>query len=144
MNMPNLNRAVRTQVEILRQPKTGRVIVTSDAKFFASQQPAYALFNGRCEDLLAALPDKPMFDLVVTSPPYNIGKSYEQKVEFKQYKETHRAVIVEIIKRIKPTGSLCWQVGNHVLSSSNNRGSIYPLDYLFHPMFEELGLVLRD
>lgn len=124
--------------------KNNPVLVTSDATAFAGQKPDCGLFQGRCEDLLAALPEKPIFDLVVTSPPYNIGKPYEQTVELEEYKATQKSVIGALVKRLKPTASLCWQVGNYVLSSKNNRGSIYPLDFLFHPMFEEFGLVLRN
>lgn len=134
----------RAQLEIVRQKKAGLVLVTADAQHFRNQHPDYGLFQGRCEELLAALPEKPLFDLIVSSPPYNIGKPYEQKVELQQYKATQKIVITELCKRLKPTGSLCWQVGNYVVSSKNNRGSIYPLDYLFHPIFEELGLVLRN
>jgi len=126
-----------------RQPKD-RVFATSDQLAFAKKKPDYGLFQGRCEDLLAALPESSIFDHVVSSPPYNIGKPYEQKIELERYKAAQKAVIAELVKRLKPTGSLCWQIGNHVLSSKNNRGSIYPLDFLFHPIFEEQGLVLRN
>lgn len=34
------------------------------------------LFNGDCIDLLKSMPDESV-DLVVTSPPYCIGKAYE-------------------------------------------------------------------
>jgi adenine-specific DNA-methyltransferase len=145
-DMANAKRQAAGRFEVLRRPKTrgGGVVVTSDANVFSRQRLDYALYNGRCEDLLATLPENPLFDRVVTSPPYNIGKPYEQKVELQEYRKTQKAVIVEIVKRLKPTGSLCWQVGNYVVSSSNNRGSIYPLDHLFHPLFDELGLVLRN
>ncbi len=132
------------QLEIVPQPKNSAVLVTDDANLFAKKRPEYGLFHGRCEKLLAALPEKPLFDLVVSSPPYNIGKPYEQVVELEQYKATQKLVIAELVKRLKPTGSLCWQVGNYIVSSKNNRGSIYPLDLLFHPIFEALGLVLRN
>jgi adenine-specific DNA-methyltransferase len=132
------------QLEIVHAPKGGPVLVTEDSEIFAKKKPDYGIFRGRCEDLLAALPEKPLFDLVVSSPPYNIGKPYEQTVALEQYKATQRVVIAELVKRLKPTGSLCWQVGNYIVSSKNNRGSIYPLDFLFHPIFESLGLVLRN
>jgi adenine-specific DNA-methyltransferase len=122
-----------------RQPQ----VITS-ASTFSDQAGDFALFQGGCETLLASLPEKPLFDLIVTSPPYNIGKPYEQVVELEKYRETQRTVITELVKRLKPTGSLCWQVGNFVVSSSGNRGGIYPLDFLFHPLFEEQKLVLRN
>ncbi|HUP78876.1 MAG TPA: DNA methyltransferase, partial [Pirellula sp.] len=97
--------------------------------------PDYAIFRGSCSDLITALPTKPLFDLVVTSPPYNIGKPYEQVVELRQYRGEQQKIIEQIVKRLKTTGSICWQVGNYIVNSSNNRGSVYPLDYLFHPIF---------
>lgn len=104
----------------------------------------YAIFRGSCESFLSAMPKQPVFDLVVSSPPYNIGKPYEQVVELEAYKIRQRAVLSEIITRLKVGGSICWQVGNHVLSTSGNRGGVYPLDFLFHPIFQELGMVLRN
>lgn len=37
------------------------------------------IFNGDCLDMLKQIPDKSI-QLVVTSPPYNIGKEYEKKL----------------------------------------------------------------
>ena len=36
------------------------------------------LFNGDCGDLLKNIPSNSV-DLVITSPPYNIGKKYEKE-----------------------------------------------------------------
>ena len=120
------------------------VPVFKKAHALVQASPKYALFSGSCSDLLSALPEGGAFDLIVTSPPYNIGKPYEQTVELNHYRAQQTAVIQQLVKRLKPNGSLCWQVGNHIVSSSNNRGSVYPLDYLFHPIFDSLGLVLRN
>lgn len=97
------------------------------------------IWNREVSDLLCKLPEKPLFDLVVTSPPYNIGKAYEERLEMDEYAAWHESLIQTIVKRVKPTGSLCWQVGNYV-----ENGSIYPLDYIFHPIFTKLGLKLRN
>lgn len=134
----------RGQLQILEHKKAGAVLVSSDPREFVVRRPGYGIFEGACERLLSALPTDPLFDLVVTSPPYNIGKPYEQTVELEQYKSAQRLVIKELVDRLKPTGSLCWQVGNYIVNTKNNRGSIYPLDFLFHPLFNELGLVLRN
>jgi hypothetical protein len=37
------------------------------------------LYPGDCMDLLQSIPDESM-QLIVTSPPYNIGKEYEKKL----------------------------------------------------------------
>jgi adenine-specific DNA-methyltransferase len=68
------------------------------------------------EDALDRLPDEPIFDLVVTCPPYTIGKDCEAKpLELDNYRFWQKRVVEKIVSRLKPTGSLCWQVGNHLL-----------------------------
>jgi adenine-specific DNA-methyltransferase len=97
------------------------------------------IWNRDVADVIRKLPTKPIFDLVVTSPPYNIGKPYEERLEIEEYTEWHEALITEIVRRVKPSGSICWQVGNYVAD-----GCIFPLDYIFHPIFLKLGLKLRN
>lgn len=97
------------------------------------------IWNRDVMEVVERLPAEPIFDLVVTSPPYNIGKPYETRLELEEYTRWHKALITAIVGRVKSTGSICWQVGNYV-----ENGSIYPLDYIFHPIFAELGLKLRN
>lgn len=101
--------------------------------------PASLLWHGDVSHFLDVLPNKPLFDLVVSSPPYNIGKAYEVKKSLEAYLYWHEQVLEKIVKRLKPTGSLCWQVGNFV-----DAGSIIPLDTEFAPIFKRLGLKLRN
>ena len=91
------------------------------------------------ERFLDALPEEPIFDLVVTSPPYDIGKEYEQRMPISEYYEWQRRIIRKIYVRLKDTGSLCWQVGNYV-----DNGKILPLDIELAPIFKELGMSLRN
>lgn len=110
-----------------------------------STEPNYLLWHGDVESMLAQLPEKPIFDLIVTSPPYNIGKTYERTLELAEYREWQEKVIEKLIKRLKPTGSLCWQVGSYTSPRKNStRTHIYPLDFLFHPIFEKFNLILRN
>lgn len=99
----------------------------------------YAIWQCDTEDFLKALPEEPLFDLVVTSPPYNIGKSYEKKDTLETYMAWQRRIIDLLIPRLKPDGSLCWQVGNFV-----DNGQIVPLDIEFAPIFKSHGLQLRN
>lgn len=96
------------------------------------------LYNGDCRDLLAELPDSSA-QLVVTSPPYNLGKRYEQRVILQEYIRREREVINLSIDKLAPGGSICWQVGNHV-----DGGEVFPLDILLYPFFKERGLRLRN
>ena len=90
------------------------------------------LYKGDCLSLLRQIPDGAA-RLVITSPPYNIGKSYEKEQNFGQYLELQKAVIAECVRITRMGGSICWQVGHHV----NGHGQIIPLDMLLHPLFAE-------
>ena len=94
-----------------------------------------------CEDNLTFM--RPLKDgsmkLIVTSPPYNIGKTYERRTSLDLYIESQARVISECVRLLHPNGSLCWQVGNHV-----DKGEIYPLDTVLYPIFKQHGLKLRN
>ncbi len=96
------------------------------------------LHCGDCRELLKDIPDGEA-RLVVTSPPYNIGKEYEQRRALEEYIADQAEVIRECIRILGPNGSLCWQVGNHVAN-----GSIVPLDIVLYPVFAGAGLALRN
>src|SRR2546422_4058855 len=72
------------------------------------------------------------FQLVVTSPPYNIGKPYEKRQELFDYLDWQKNVIRECLRVLRPGGSLCWQVGNYV-----ENGEVFPLDTFFYDMIKE-------
>lgn len=84
------------------------------------------------------LPDASM-QLVVTSPPYNLGKSYERRRAMDDYVGEQAAVIAECVRLLAPAGSICWQVGNHVQD-----GEVVPLDLVLYDAFRRHGLVLRN
>ncbi|MGI9013830.1 MAG: DNA-methyltransferase [Phycisphaerales bacterium] len=96
------------------------------------------LFHGDCLDLLSSMPDE-CVDLVVTSPPYNIGKEYERRIDLDQYVADQAAVINECIRVLGDRGSICWQVGNFV-----DKGAIIPLDAILYPVFADAGLKMRN
>ncbi len=96
------------------------------------------LFTGDCRDLLAEIPPASI-QLIVTSPPYNIGKKYERRVGLSDYLRREEEIINLCIDRLKPGGSICWQIGNHV-----DDGEIFPLDILLYPFFAARGLRLRN
>ena len=99
----------------------------------------YALWEGDAERFLAGLSPIPMFDLIVTSPPYNIGKSYETKTGLETYMAWQERVIDQLIPLLKTGGSLCWQVGNFVADNE-----IFPLDIEFAPIFKRHKLKMRN
>ena len=105
-----------------------------------SGHPAnYYLWHGDILSYLDALPNDIKFDLIVTSPPYNLGKEYEEKTSLLRYLTWQRKVIGKLVSRLTDTGSICWQVGNYVAN-----GSIWPLDIEIAPIFRDQGLQLRN
>ena len=94
-----------------------------------------------CEDnlrFMSRLPDESM-KLIVTSPPYNVGKEYEHKTSLHNYLDSQSRVIAECVRLLEPRGSICWQVGNFV-----DNGEVVPLDAVLYPIFKEFGLKLRN
>ena len=96
------------------------------------------IYPGDCLNLLKQIPDESM-QLIVTSPPYNIGKEYENKLKLDTYITQQTQVIKECVRVLSKKGSLCWQVGNYV-----NNGSIIPLDTALTPVFTSLNLKMRN
>jgi len=94
-----------------------------------------------CNDVLEFLKTVPnnTASLIVSSPPYNIGKPYEDRVEFKDYLNWQEEVISQCVDILKPEGSICWEVGNYI-----ENGEVFPLDVFFYGMFRRFGLKLRN
>ena len=94
-----------------------------------------------CQDnieFMRGLPDGSM-KLIVTSPPYNIGKEYEERAPLESYVRSQEQVIAECVRLLHPAGSVCWQVGNYV-----DDGEVVPLDAVLYPLFKQHGLKLRN
>ncbi|MBU2551434.1 MAG: site-specific DNA-methyltransferase [Proteobacteria bacterium] len=96
------------------------------------------VYPGNCLDLLRTIPDESL-QLIVTSPPYNIGKEYEKRLHLDLYLKQQEQVIAECVRALSPRGSICWQVGNYV-----DKGAIVPLDAVLYPIFARFGLKMRN
>ena len=103
-----------------------------------SKENNVTLYLGDCIDFLRQIPDKSI-QLIVTSPPYNIGKEYETKLDIQEYVSQQSQVIDECVRVLKNEGSICWEIGNYV-----NNGEIIPLDILLYDCFKSNGLKLRN
>lgn len=124
----------------MKKPISPEILITRSCKDLARfVQSRFALWQDDVEKLLTNLPKEPLFDLVVTSPPYNLGKSYEKKTGLPEYMEWQKRIIDLIVPRVAATGSICWQVGNYV-----DNGQIIPLDFQFDPIFRSHGFALRN
>jgi len=97
------------------------------------------LYHGDCIELMRSMPDRSV-KLVVTSPPYNIGKEYEKRRNLDLYLAEQEKTIKEATRILKDDGSICWQVGNHI----GKDGEVFPLDALIYIIGKKFGLKLRN
>ena len=98
-------------------------------------------FRYECKNALDFCKELPSgsVKLIITSPPYNIGKEYETKTSIERYIQNIEPMLVEFVRILSDDGSICWQTGNFV-----DNGEIYPLDIYFYPYFKKLSLHLRN
>jgi len=96
------------------------------------------LHCGDTLDFLVTVPNDTA-KLIITSPPYNLGKEYESKTAIEAYLEIQDQVIKQLVSKLRPDGSICWQVGNFVENSE-----VFPLDTLYYNHFKKYGMKLRN
>jgi DNA modification methylase len=96
------------------------------------------IVSGDCLETLRGLPNE-CAKLIITSPPYNIGKAYEKTTKLNQYLDALNPIVDELVRVLSPEGSLCWQVGNYV-----EDGEVFPLDVFYYGLFKEHGFKLRN
>ena len=116
-------------------------LFTKDIKIASKYSPKAeaVVFLGDCMDFLRTIPSESI-QLITTSPPYNIGKEYENRMKLSDYIEQQENVIRECYRVLSPTGNLCWEVGNYV----DPAGGIVPLDSVLYPIFTQLGMKMRN
>lgn len=102
------------------------------------RQAEAIILAGESAETLKTVPDGAV-KLIITSPPYNIGKAYEKVTHLEKYLQGLAPVLDQLIRVLANDGSLCWQVGNCVES-----GEIFPLDIFYYPFFKSRGLRLRN
>lgn len=103
-----------------------------------SGRPPIEIVVGDCLEELRALPSGSA-QLVVTSPPYNVGKAYDDRLTIEEWTSNQAAVISEAARVVSDKGSLCWQVGNFV-----GGGEVIPLDSIIIPLMRDIGLKMRN
>lgn len=107
----------------------------------------YIWHKGDCRDLLDTIPDQSV-QLVLTSPPYGVGKEYERGSGIAETLSLQNQIIQESIRILKPNGSLCWQVANTYERAYNSKGKEIseqiPWDILLYKHFVNSGLKLRN
>ena len=94
--------------------------VSADISPVFEDQPAtlesdWLVLEGDALEKLSAVDDASC-KLVVTSPPYNIGKEYErdQRLSLREYLSWLDTIIARLCDKIASDGHICWQSGNFV------------------------------
>ena len=98
---------------------------------------------GDCRELLKKIPSNSI-KMVVTSPPYNIGKGYgkyKDKIELEKWEELIRDVTKEIVRILTPDGSFFLNLSPVPVG---DKKEILPLPFLGYQIFKENGLFLRN
>lgn len=118
----------------------GKEIKLSNVKIdeHFSLKSSIVIHTGDTYKFLKTVPDEAV-SLVISSPPYNIGKEYETKQSIESYLKEQEPIIKELKRIISNDGSICWQVGNYI-----DKGEVYPLDIYYYQLFKGIGLQLRN
>jgi len=120
---------------------TGDMLFEQDRKKIANEFSAESEIVFSSGDALEILQSCPsgFAKLIITSPPYNIGKEYETQTNLVKYLNSLEPILEQIVRVLACDGSVCWQVGNYVENKE-----VFPLDVYFYPLFKKLGLKLRN
>ena len=118
------------------QPIFGPLTVKIHSTF--GNNRSVVVCHGDVKRFLQTVPSKTA-KLIISSPPYNLGKQYETSVGLKSYLEAQKPVIDELVRVLRDDGSLCWEVGNYV-----QKGEVFPLDIFYYDFFKNHGLKLRN
>ncbi len=107
---------------------------------FETNSATYKILKGDCELELEKIDDNSI-QLIVSSPPYNIGKEYESnnRMSLDSYLDWLDPIIEKLCAKVSLEGSICWQTGSFV-----SNGQVFPLDYYFYPLFQKRGFQLRN
>ncbi len=77
--------------------------------------------------------------LIVTSPSYFLGKSYEKEQGFNEYLEDHKEILQECKRVLKNDGAIFWNVAQTIMDKE-----IFPLGSIFYNIFKQLDFHLKN
>jgi len=90
----------------------------------------------KSSEIMTELPDKSVH-LMVTSPPYNVGKDYDKNLSLREYRELLKRVFKETYRVLVPGGRACINIANL------GRKPYLPLhSYIIEDM-NDLGFLMR-
>ncbi len=73
---------------------------------YLSPDVNYKIINGDAYKELNKF-EQNKFDLIITSPPYNLGKEYETKKTIEEYLVTQELIIEQLVRVLSEKGSIC-------------------------------------
>lgn len=91
---------------------------------------------GDAREVLRKLPDK-CVHLMVTSPPYNVGKEYDENLTLNEYLDFIEDVTREVYRVLVFGGRVCFNVANL------GRKPYIPLHAYLIERFEKIGFLMR-
>ncbi len=97
----------------------------------------YGIAVGDCLELLPTLPSGSI-DLILTSPPYNIGKAFEPRRSVDEYVDWCAAWIDELRRVVTPAGAIWLNLG---YLDAGAAGCCVPIAYLLWAHLAPLHLV---
>jgi len=106
--------------------------------YVESSLPEEAVDRVFCKssELMSELPDASIH-LMVTSPPYNVGKTYDENLTLSEYRAFIKRVMTEVYRVLVPGGRVCFNVANL------GRKPYLPLDAYITEDLTSLGFLMR-
>lgn len=98
---------------------------------------------GDCRDLIKEIPDKSI-NMVVTSPPYNIGKNYgkyNDKISLEEWKQLINEITSEIYRVLTDDGSFFLNLSPIPYGTDKE---ILPLPYIGYDIIKQNNFYLRN
>ncbi|MFW6105703.1 MAG: DNA-methyltransferase, partial [Chloroflexota bacterium] len=90
----------------------------------------------KSSESMTELPDR-CIHLMVTSPPYNVGKVYDQDLTLDEYRSLIKQVMTEVHRVLVPGGRVCFNVANL------GRRPYLPLDAFITEDMLSIGFLMR-
>jgi len=104
--------------------------------YFENPLPMLDVIFGHSSEEMTELPDHSVH-LMVTSPPYNVGKEYDENLTLEEYVSFFERIMREVYRVLVPGGRACVNVANL------GRKPYIPMNGLIAKSMIDLGFLMR-
>ena len=104
--------------------------------YFETPVPTLDVIHGHTSETMTELPDHSVH-LMVTSPPYNVGKEYDEDLTLDEYVTFLKRIMREVYRALVPGGRACVNVANL------GRKPYIPMNGLIAKVMIDLGFLMR-